>query len=131
MTKREFYERYKENPDITIDDIVDLINDVELYDDVEIRGWGCFCDWVDQEISDRLTSDRWTDVRDFLNNLPDYGGYFLFYDGYFEYVVDDSDCASILDHIEHRLEQYCADWLDDVAEPEIDMEELKMTLLCS
>ena len=130
MTKVEFYERYKENPDVSISDLYVLINEEELWEDIEIRDRDSFTDWIDGEVREILNCDGWTDARDFLERFTyeeEDADWYLF-EGYrYDRVIDDDDIPYLLDKIEDTLSSWCGDWLDegDPENPEV-MEEISI-----
>ena len=126
MTKREFYERFYDNPGVTFDDIRAFISEYDLYDELEILDEDSFDEYVWDEI--RNWGWSWRELRDHLNGL-EYSEYYLRdYDNDYQ-PIDESDIPDILRRIEDYMELTETDWEDDTVEQPISRQEINILFL--
>lgn len=127
MTKREFYQRFRdEGEDVTLSDLRSFINEEELYEDIEILDAYSFTEWAWNQIHDWYGGLE--DLKDWLATLE-------FTDWYVKYDYDDPEpigeyeASRILDDIEEIMERF-DDWLDELPgdDEEDDTKSLELSI---
>lgn len=116
MTREEF--REIDN----ISDLLDFCGDCNCYVYDEIYDEDGYSDCIDDEIESMIRYDKWTEVRDYLDNLPDTDfDYYRRTDDEWEGLYNDgSDLDDLKDEVQDWAEEHCIFDDDEEEEPEPD-----------
>lgn len=117
MTREEFHEIDN------ISDLLDVCSDwgCDVYD--EMYDEDGYSDCIDDKIESMIRYDKWTEVRDYLDNLPDTDfDYYRRTDDGWEGIDEGSDFESLRDEVEDWAESNHA-FDDEEDEPEPDERE--------
>lgn len=113
MTKREFYERFRGEDKVTLDDLDSLIDEEELYDDIDLFNYDRFSDWVWETIHNWCGDI--SELKDWLSRQELTDWHISKYGEEPEPICDnDAEVNSLLEQIEEMLEDTCSDWLDEI-----------------
>lgn len=133
MTKKEFYEKYRQ-ADVSLSDLQVLISNEDLYDSIYIMTDYEYDEEMSSDIRNALSNgDSWTEIRDWLNNIVISDWYVR--DDWGEISpTSDTDVPEFLDIIEEILSGE-PEWEDELpgdeeTEEETNSLEIEM-LFCS
>lgn len=123
MTKREFYERFRGDGPVYLNDIVNFISEMELYDYMDFFDEYTFSEYVWETINN--WQSEWEALRDWLGGLDPCAEYYMRRDYDDPESVGESDVPWILNELEEIMENNEDDWEADgnpptssIAEPQ-------------
>ncbi|MCD8376446.1 MAG: hypothetical protein LUD69_05835 [Oscillospiraceae bacterium] len=102
-------------------ELLEFCDEVD-YDHNDVFIWDELCNWVDGEIRDRIQQVEWTEVRDFLDGLPQEDAYTVYIqDDDYDFCGSDDDDRYFREY-KDLVEDWCdgEDLFDDEEEDEDD-----------